>query len=254
MDDIDFDDIDFDDLSDYSETKSDYGPSSTQALPEPIIVPEIDPHWINLDTMLAWMKVCDEKHNCLNLDFKEFGSAPTWLIDVCQECLTSPASLPGRTRYCALSYVWGQVETSKLNKDTQDKFCQPGAFSSDNTDVIIPKTVRHAMKLVKALGERYLWVDSFCTLQDDRTHLNAELRNMGAIYNRASLTIVAATGWDANEGLRGLRDISQRRHLAGNFADDLNKYTNPEHMIWVSSYYDPLESSALDRFYSNFSR
>lgn len=236
------DDIDFDNLSDYSETKSDYGPNSSQALPEPIIVPEIDPHWINLDTMRAWMKVCDENHNCLNLDSREFGSAPTWLIDVDQECLTSPASLPGRTRYCALSYVWGRVETSKLNKDTQDKFCQPGAFSSENVDVVIPKTVRHAMKLVKALGERYLWVDSFCTLQDDRTHLNAELRNMGAIYNGASLTIVAATGWDANEGLRGLKDISQRRHLAGNFADDLNKYINPEHMIWVGQDYDALDT------------
>jgi hypothetical protein len=54
---------------------------------------------------------------------------------------------------------------------------------------------------------------------------------MGAIYDRAYLTIVAATGWDANEGVRGLEGVTPRRRLASNFADDLHKYANPDFMI-----------------------
>jgi hypothetical protein len=191
----------------------------------------VDPNWIDLDTIHTWMRVCNDTHDCLG--YPTFGSAPAWLIDVYQECLVSPTSLPHAARYCALSCVWGQVQTSKLTTDTQETFCQPGAFSADNPDVEIPKTIRHAIGLVKALGQKYLWVDAFCIVQDDRTHFHAELRNMGAIYDGAYLTVVAATGWDANEGFRGLRGISTRRHLANNFADDLYKYSNPEFMIWV---------------------
>lgn len=177
------------------------------------------------------MKECDESHDCS--DYPHFGSVPTWLIDVHQECLVSSASLRYIPRYCALSYVWGQVKTSNLTTTTRDMFCQPGALSADNPDVDIPKTIRHTIGLVKALGEKYLWVDAFCIVQDDDMDLSAEMRNMGAIYDNACLTVVAATAWDANEGLRGLREISPSRRLASNFADDLHKYTNPEYMIWV---------------------
>lgn len=113
-------------------------------------------------------------------------------------------------------------------------FCQPGALSAENPDIDIPKTIRHTIGLVKALGEKYLWVDAFCIVQDDDMDLPAELRNMGAIYDNAYLTVVAATAWDANEGFRGLHGISPSRRLASNFADDLHKYANPEYMIWVS--------------------
>lgn len=209
------------------------GPSNAKSnyAAKAINVPEVDPTWINLDTIHTWIDLCGDSHSCLG--YPRFGLPPTWLIDVHLECLVSPASLPDDARYCALSYVWGQVQTSKLTTATREDFCQPGVFASSNTSVVVPKTIRHAIGLVKALGQRYLWVDALCIVQDDDAHFHAELHNMGAIYDGAFLTIVAATGWDANEGLRGLRGVSPRRQLAGNFADDLHKYSNPEFMIWV---------------------
>jgi hypothetical protein len=209
------------------------GPSNAAPQEQRTVLPDLDPNWINLDTIHTWLTICTEEHQCA--EYPKFGSPPTWLIDVQQDCLVSSAQLPGDARYYALSYVWGQVKTSKLTKATRDAFCRPGAFSTENpTDaVVIPKTVRHTMGLVKELGEKYLWVDSLCIVQDDANNFHAELRNMCGIYDRAYLTIVAATAWDADDGLRGLRGITRRRQVAANHADDLNKYANPDCMIWV---------------------
>lgn len=184
----------------------------------------LDANWINLGTIRAW-----RDHKCT--EYPKFGSSPTWLIDVRKDCLVSPAQLRGEARYCALSYVWGQVETGKLTTGTREAFCRPGAFSASSpSPVVIPKTIRHAMGLVKELGERYLWVDSLCIVQDQDT--GHELANMGAIYDRATLTIVAATAWDADGGLRGLRGISGPRHLSA-VGDDMSEYLDRDSMIWV---------------------
>jgi hypothetical protein len=210
------------------------GPSNSAPQQQRTGFPDLDSSWINLDTIHTFMKICNEKSECA--EYPKFGSPPTWLIDVEQECLVSPTLLPGDARYCALSYVWGQVQTSKLTTATRDAFCQPGAFSTGRpTPVVIPKTVRHAIGLVKSLGLTLLWVDCFCIVQDDDAYFQVELKNMGAIYDRAYLTIVAATAWDADGGLCGLRGISRSRHVAANFADDLSKFTaNPDGMIWVN--------------------
>ncbi|KAK0619670.1 heterokaryon incompatibility protein-domain-containing protein [Immersiella caudata] len=196
-----------------------------------IPVADINPLWIDLVTVHAWMSACDELHDCAQQS--DFGDPPTWLIDIEDECLVAPPSTA--VRYFALSYVWGEVKTTKLTTTTIHAFCQPGVFSAtNNTDVHIPKTIRHAIGLVKALGERYLWVDALCIAQDDDANFHNELRNMGAIYHKAYATVVAATAWDADEGLRGLEGISPPRHIASNFADDLHKYLDPQTMIWNS--------------------
>ena len=58
------------------------------------------------------------------------------------------------------------------------------------------------MDLVADLGERYLWVDSACIIQDDAVDKRRELSMMGEIYNHATLVIVAAVE-NAHSGLPG---------------------------------------------------
>lgn len=70
------------------------------------------------------------------------------------------------------------------------------------------------MELVADLGERYLWVDSVCVVQDDESDKLNQLPLMSVIYNYAVLVIVAAAGENAHHGLPGQgysRNVSQRR-------------------------------------------
>ena len=90
---------------------------------------------------------------------------------------------------------------------------QPGALSNGELAGQIPSTIRDAFAIVRCLGQRYLWVDALCIVQDDTDHLNFELSQMHRIYVCASFTIIAVDGVDADHGLRGFRDLTCPRTL-----------------------------------------
>ncbi|KAF2185057.1 heterokaryon incompatibility, partial [Zopfia rhizophila CBS 207.26] len=72
----------------------------------------------------------------------------------------------------------------------------------------VPSTIRHTMQLVRLLGIRYLWIDSFYIVHYDEEGKAVEVRNMGWIYRNAYVTIIAANGPDANHGLREIRGVT----------------------------------------------
>lgn len=76
----------------------------------------------------------------------------------------------------------------------------------------MPVTIQDAISLCAQLGERYLWVDSLCIVQDTPDK-HSQIQQMDQIYHNAALCIVAATGRDANAGLARVskpRNESQR--------------------------------------------
>lgn len=193
----------------------------------------LDPKWINLDVLHIWINQCTYGHDkCMNPLYD--GGRPDLLIDVVDLKLVRSQDLSNDIRYFALSYVWGGAKTSELNKSTLEPYKIPRAFVAENRDIFIPKTIRQSMQLVAFLGERYLWVDRLCIVQDDDTHLDHQIRIMASIYHQAHVTIVAAAGWDCDAGFRGIKDISPPRNLAPNYADDLGKYLDMSNFIWVS--------------------
>ncbi|KAK6857383.1 hypothetical protein PG995_007570 [Apiospora arundinis] len=138
---------------------------------------------------------------------------PLWLIGTQLECIISAEAVAGE--YIALSYVWGGTESGQLTRETVEQFQRPGVLSqSANPRVVVPKTIRHAMGLVQLLKKRYLWVDRFCICQDDAATKHSQLQIMADIYRGAYLTIVAANGWDADHGLRGLKGITEPRDVS----------------------------------------
>lgn len=140
-------------------------------------------------------------------------SMPFRLVDV---TLDRVAPAPSLCDYVALSYVWGNISPYTL-RQSEVRYDPPHDRNFDKSYTILdrdalPRTIRDAMFAVACLGERYLWVDSLCIVQDDVDDLNQNLRQLHRIYSGATLTIVAAYGDNADAGLSGLyaeiRDIS----------------------------------------------
>ncbi|KAI1775317.1 HET-domain-containing protein [Hypoxylon cercidicola] len=100
-----------------------------------------------------------------------------------------------RGSYVALSYVWGgswQLETTTMNVF---KRVIEGFQMSQ-----LPQTIRDAITVTRKLGQRYLWVDALCILQDSEEDKAIQLGAMGHIYRNAYLTINAACARSSYEG------------------------------------------------------
>lgn len=165
--------------------------------------PQADRDYIDPILFRSWREQCDKHHGtegCLKMIIGR-NISPCWLIDVEKMFLVSGS---GHIEdYVALSYAWGQITmltTTSKNLGLLQEKATLKRLSGD-----IPRTIRHAMDVVAMLGERYLWVDSLCIVQDDKDSLHCQLGNMAPIYENTALTIIAADGNDADFGIRGLR-------------------------------------------------
>lgn len=172
----------------------------------------VDHHWIDHNLPRRWKWKCDQAHTCSSTH--KLGhlasERPLWVVDTWLQCLV-PCS-PSIT-YVALSYVWGGITNFRTLKENLDQLQKPSSLAEGNTYPPISTTIRHAMSLVERLGERYLWVDILCIVQNDKAQKYADIAKMAAIYANASVTIIASDGVDANYGLRGLRGISLPRSV-----------------------------------------
>src|ERR1700761_6968494 len=69
----------------------------------------------------------------------------------------------------------------------------------------LPRTIEDSIRLTKALGARYLWIDALCIVQDDSDEIKKiHLEKMDAIYSCSVVTIAAASGHHADCGLPGV--------------------------------------------------
>ncbi|KAF4816631.1 Vacuolar membrane-associated protein iml1 [Colletotrichum siamense] len=127
-------------------------------------------------------------------------------IDVSRKCI---ASIPSSVKYVALSYVWGRVSTYRLLKANVRDLMNTGGLTRVWHD--IPRTIRDAIALVEAIGEKYLWVDTLCLIQDDVNDMIPGIKHMDMVYGGAFCTIIAASGEDANAGIPGMGSLPQRK-------------------------------------------
>ncbi|KAH9860702.1 hypothetical protein J1614_012034, partial [Plenodomus biglobosus] len=196
---------------------------------------------IDLERLKSWLAVCDEKHRSCGegavdtqetmvnytqelaapekraqmgeqaADFKESATSNFRVIDLESGCICGVAL---GVRYVTLSYVWGQSPMFSLQKSNLQQLSQKGSL--EGIIEHLPSTVKDAIKLVNSIGERYLWVDGLCLVQDDPDDVTLGIGMMNSIYRGSYFTIVAGSGANAGSGLPGLRtsaDNETRRAL-----------------------------------------
>ncbi|MCJ1276030.1 hypothetical protein MMC21_003835 [Puttea exsequens] len=104
--------------------------------------------------------------------------------------------------YAALSWVWGKVKAEDGLTDFNSSQASTTGFLNQ---VELPTAVGDAIMLLKSLGERYLWVDFLCIVQDNATDKQTYIPQMGAIYSLARFTLIADDDLGAQGGLPGVR-------------------------------------------------
>jgi len=169
------------------------------------------PNFVNLDVARQWLDYCRSYHPYCHA--QPGSTIGLQLID----CYTHILVRQHSEDYLALSYVWGSVE----HEDPH-----PAATP-------FPKTIWDAVYLTKALGFRYLWVDKYCIDQNNKEGKKNQIQQMDSIYRNAVMTIVAASGADANSGLTGMKGTPRKRQpiLSVGSLTLINTMTHPHHTI-----------------------
>ncbi|KAG4440676.1 hypothetical protein IFR05_003822 [Cadophora sp. M221] len=124
------------------------------------------------------------------LDVKKVSSASNEIRLV--ETTDLPASHP--LSYIALSHCWGgKIDYKLLESNLQDMKGQINISS-------LARNFRDAISITRMLGERYLWIDSLCIIQDSVSDWETESSQMGQLYANSTCTISATASKNSEGG------------------------------------------------------
>jgi len=159
---------------------------------------------------------------------------------------------PGHVDYLTLSHCWGKSKARERARKITTTI-----NLKDRMTLIsfkrLPRTYRDAIKITRELGERFLWIDSLCILQDSESDWAEESAHMGEIYSKSLLTISADSASNSKAGI-----LRHRVHGPGSLeipfepnpavdVDDqgiFNAYILPLHSV-VPDWKDSFNSSVL---------
>lgn len=147
----------------------------------------------------SWLKSCIKQHpECERLRNSEWY--PTRVLDVDNFDLgtirlleTSAHPLHGS--YMTLSHSWGGIQILSLSRDNIDDFKRGISVTK------LPQTFVDAIAVVRALGIRYLWIDSLCIIQDIPGDWADESSRMDHVYSHSFCNIGASAAANSAGGL-----------------------------------------------------
>ncbi|KAF4568526.1 hypothetical protein EYR40_010066 [Pleurotus pulmonarius] len=165
---------------------------------------------VNLDLVKEWLQICGGHHKdaCEAVWWRDGDERLPDSVRMVDVDTLSIVPAPPSCRYIALSYVWGGVgaEYQSMQANIVHRMT-PGGLDLG----ILPATITDAIELCRRLGERWLWIDALCIVQDDRKDVDVQIGVMELIYGTAFLTIFAAGGRNAHAGLPGLRERTRAK-------------------------------------------
>ena len=161
-----------------------------------------------IDKIKAWLHTCNTEHrkcNGIKSEWSQRVPIPAKRVIDVGDDQTPPRLLEGkvvRGYYACLSHCWGQASLLTTTKAT---LVERRAGLALNT---LPKTFCDAIVLTRALGLKYIWIDSLCICQDDPVEWKHEASRMFEIYGHAYITLAATAAHDSTEGLFSIRETS----------------------------------------------
>ncbi|KAF2735609.1 HET-domain-containing protein, partial [Polyplosphaeria fusca] len=159
---------------------------------------------------------CRQNHGCSSPDHPERANYPSRLLDVGMgedEIITLQSTGTFQNEeYVCLSHCWGKTRPLTLNGKTR-------AALTKGIDVAkLPQTFQDAVKITRRLHIQYLWIDSLCILQDDKSDWEVESGHMGYVYAGAVCTIAATVAKNSDGGLFSNRgDLLPPSRIDANF-------------------------------------
>ncbi|KAH7357408.1 heterokaryon incompatibility protein-domain-containing protein [Pyrenochaeta sp. MPI-SDFR-AT-0127] len=177
-----------------------YACGSFTANNELVVISEAIPAAVSWDLVREWLSTCRLEHAACRMRPNVELPEDMLLIDVKRRRLVE--GRPGR-RFVALSYVWGPASSNSYVATTRKNLAalKQGRYLSASD---IPPVINDAMQVCEKLGERYLWADRLCVIQDDSDTKHRQIAAMDSIYSLATLVIVAASTRSMDDHLAGV--------------------------------------------------
>ncbi|KAI1869175.1 uncharacterized protein JN550_005805 [Neoarthrinium moseri] len=182
-----------------------------QALNWPVSEPyagRIRPRDVDYRLLRRWKECCIRDHGgTCDQTFMTSRVQSLRFVDVVDRCIVQHS--PDTVKWAALSYCWGGPQVHALQTGNIHAYQQPGALIDD----LLPKGIADALSVTRALGERYLWIDSLCIIQDDEKDKLELIAAMGTIYAQAVVTIVNAANSQVAHGMPGISQPRRRQQV-----------------------------------------
>ena len=148
------------------------------------------------ELLRAWLRQCDEFHDCNDDNVGPNTKLPTRVIYIGGP---DPAHLVLRlstqvqeARYVALSHCWG-----KITDEDKQRICTNNKNINDRLEgfdlAVLPPTFVDAVIVTRELGVEYLWIDSLCIIQDNHEDWKHEAALMEDVFASAYCTIAATS-------------------------------------------------------------
>lgn len=159
----------------------------------------------DLDICKGWISECERHHSrCPPIVNRRL---PTRVIDVGDPSRGIEPHLMETNgdwgRYATLSYCWGKPDPVKTSIKNIDRHRR----SLHTTG--IPRLFTDAFEITRILGLQYLWIDSYCIIQDDGSDKAREIANMADIYSYSAFTIAAPQLNNSYAGIpRGVNPVA----------------------------------------------
>ncbi|KAK3360732.1 hypothetical protein B0T25DRAFT_536256 [Lasiosphaeria hispida] len=155
-----------------------------------------------------WLRVCDDQHRHTD---SHITTLPKRVLDVgdgASDIVFLRTTTKAQGTYIALSHRWNHDTPTTVHANLDAR--RAGIKVSD-----LPAIYQDAIRFTQNLGLRFLWIDSLCIIQDDRTDWYFESGKMANVFSDAYVTIAISpsagvTGNPSFEQHVGKGELSSR--------------------------------------------